>query len=84
MPPSAWIAARRIERARVLLKTTDQPLQQIADACGYADLSHFSHRFRAALGAAATAAFSASPRGGYPRLGNDVSISVIRLTISSP
>jgi AraC family transcriptional regulator len=51
MPPSAWIAARRIERARVLLKTTDQPLQQIADACGYADLSHFSHRFRAALGA---------------------------------
>jgi AraC family transcriptional regulator len=61
MPPSAWIAARRIERAR-MLKTTDQPLQQIADACGYADLSHFSHRFRAALGAApaATAAFSAS------------------------
>jgi AraC family transcriptional regulator len=51
MPPSAWIAARRIERARVLLKTTGQPLQQIADACGYADLSHFSHRFRAALGA---------------------------------
>lgn len=52
MPPSAWIAARRIERARVLLKSTDQPLQQIADACGYADLSHFSHRFRAALGTA--------------------------------
>lgn len=52
MSPSAWIAARRIERARVLLKSTGQPLQQIADACGYADLSHFSHRFRAALGAA--------------------------------
>lgn len=51
MPPSAWIAARRIERARALLKTTGQSLQQIADACGYADLSHFSHRFRAALGA---------------------------------
>lgn len=52
MSPSAWIATRRIEHARVLLKTTDQPLQHIADACGYADLSHFSHRFRAALGAA--------------------------------
>jgi AraC family transcriptional regulator len=51
MPPSAWIAARRIERARTLLKTSDQPLQQIADACGYADLSHFSHRFRDAVGA---------------------------------
>ncbi|NYE63193.1 AraC family transcriptional regulator [Duganella sp. 1224] len=51
MPPSAWIAARRIDRARALLKTSDQPLQHIADACGYADLSHFSHRFRAAVGA---------------------------------
>jgi AraC family transcriptional regulator len=51
MPPSAWIAARRVERARQLLKTTGQPLQQIADACGYADLSHFSHRFRDAVGA---------------------------------
>lgn len=52
MTPSAWIAARRIEHARRLLQQTSQPLQQIADACGYADLSHFSHRFRAAVGAA--------------------------------
>jgi AraC family transcriptional regulator len=52
MPPSAWIAARRIERARGLLKSTDLPLQQVADACGYADLSHFSHRFRDSTGAA--------------------------------
>jgi AraC family transcriptional regulator len=51
MPPSAWIAARRVEHARVLLKTTGQSLQQIADACGYADLSHFSHRFRDSVGA---------------------------------
>nr|WP_315251028.1 AraC family transcriptional regulator [uncultured Duganella sp.] len=52
MTPSAWIAARRIDRARRLLKTGAQPLQQVADACGYADLSHFSHRFRDAVGAA--------------------------------
>jgi AraC family transcriptional regulator len=51
MPPSAWVAQRRVERARLLLKTTGQPLQQIADACGYADLSHFSHRFRDSVGA---------------------------------
>ena len=51
MPPSAWVAERRIEHARRLLKTTAQPLQQIADACGYADLSHFSHRFRDSVGA---------------------------------
>lgn len=52
MPPHAWIAARRLDRARELLKTTGMPLQQVADACGYADLSHFSHRFRAGIGAA--------------------------------
>lgn len=51
MPPSAWIGARRIARARTLLRTTALPLQQVSDACGYADLSHFSHRFKAALGA---------------------------------
>ncbi|HWW68702.1 MAG TPA: AraC family transcriptional regulator [Duganella sp.] len=51
MPPSAWVAERRIEHARRLLKTTSQPLQRIADACGYADLSHFSHRFRDSVGA---------------------------------
>jgi AraC family transcriptional regulator len=50
MPPSAWIARRRIDRACTLLKTGTLPLQQIADLCGYADLSHFGHRFRAALG----------------------------------
>ncbi|RSZ59444.1 helix-turn-helix transcriptional regulator [Massilia atriviolacea] len=51
MPPSGWVAQRRIERARVLLKAGKLPLQQIAAACGYADLSHFSHRFSKALGA---------------------------------
>lgn len=51
MPPSAWVAQRRLERARDMLKSGGLPLQQVADACGYADLSHFSHRFRAATGA---------------------------------
>ena len=52
MPPSAWIARRRVELACTLLKTTALPLQQIADLCGYADLSHLGHRFRAAMGSA--------------------------------
>lgn len=51
MPPSGWVAQRRIERARTLLKAGKLPLQQIAAACGYADLSHFSHRFSKAVGA---------------------------------
>ncbi|WP_420473866.1 helix-turn-helix domain-containing protein [Noviherbaspirillum sp. ST9] len=50
MPPHAWIAERRLDRARQLLKATGLPLQLVADACGYADLSHFSHRFRASVG----------------------------------
>jgi AraC family transcriptional regulator len=50
MPPSAWIARRRVDLACTLLKTTALPLQQIADLCGYADLSHLAHRFRAAIG----------------------------------
>jgi len=52
MAPYAWIAARRIDRARQLLANSAQPLQWIAAACGYADASHFSHRFRGAVGAA--------------------------------
>lgn len=55
MPPHAWIAARRIDRARQLLYHSAQPLQRIADDCGYADLSHFSHRFRAAAGCSPSA-----------------------------
>jgi AraC family transcriptional regulator len=50
MPPHAWIAERRVDRARQLLKAGSLPVQQVADACGYADLSHFSHRFRLATG----------------------------------
>lgn len=71
MPPSAWIAARRMDRARALLKTTTLPLQQVADACGYADLSHFSHRVRAAVGVPPgryrqLASASMSPSGSPP------------------
>ncbi|WP_181969696.1 helix-turn-helix domain-containing protein [Paraburkholderia sp. DHOC27] len=52
LPPHAWIAQQRIERARLLLRVTTLPLAQIAARCGYANASHFSHRFREALGVA--------------------------------
>lgn len=51
LPPSAWVAQRRLDKARALLKTT-MPLAHVAAICGYADLSHFGHRFRAAVGVA--------------------------------
>ncbi|WP_322015599.1 AraC family transcriptional regulator [Paraburkholderia sp. J12] len=53
--PHAWIAAQRLERARALLRTGDLPLAKVAAECGYANASHFSHRFRDALGVAPNA-----------------------------
>jgi AraC family transcriptional regulator len=50
MPPHAWVAARRIERARQLLRGTALSMQRVADECGYGDLAHFSRRFRQAVG----------------------------------
>ncbi|WP_425470883.1 helix-turn-helix domain-containing protein [Trinickia fusca] len=51
LPPHAWIAAQRAERARALLRTTALSVEDIAARCGYANASHFGHRFRAAVGA---------------------------------
>jgi AraC family transcriptional regulator len=36
----------------MLLRTTTLPLAQVAARCGYANASHFSHRFREAVGVA--------------------------------
>jgi AraC family transcriptional regulator len=55
LPPHAWIAQQRLDRARSLLRATDLPLEQVATRCGYADSSHLSHRFRAAVGATPSA-----------------------------
>jgi len=50
LPPAAWIAQQRLEHARTLLRTTALPLARIAEQCGYANASHFSHRFRESAG----------------------------------
>lgn len=55
LPPAAWIAQQRLGRARLLLRTTSLPLAQVAEQCGYANASHFSHRFRESVGVAPTA-----------------------------
>lgn len=46
-----WVAARRLDRARALLRETALPLADIAAACGYAGASHLSRHVRAATGA---------------------------------
>ncbi len=51
VPPHRYLLARRLMRAQQLLKETALPLGDVALACGFASASHFSNRFRAALGA---------------------------------
>ncbi|APC15845.1 AraC family transcriptional regulator [Pseudomonas frederiksbergensis] len=49
LPPHQYLLARRLTHARHLLRSTSQPLGEIALACGFASASHFTHRFRQAM-----------------------------------
>lgn len=51
LPPHQYLLARRLQRACQLLRLGDLALVQIALLCGFASASHFSNRFRQALGA---------------------------------
>lgn len=41
-----WIIERRMAQARLLLTTTSQTVNQVAEAVGYADVSYFVRQFR--------------------------------------
>lgn len=51
LPPHQYVLARRLYRACQLLRLSGAPLGDVALACGFASASHFSNRFRQALGA---------------------------------
>jgi len=51
LPPHQYLLARRMNRARHLLRTTRLAFGDIALDCGFASASHFSNRFRHAIGA---------------------------------
>ncbi|MBY6414366.1 AraC family transcriptional regulator [Rhodococcus sp. BP-252] len=48
--PSAWLASHRLERARRLLTESDITVQEVSEASGFRDVSHFSRTFRKQFG----------------------------------
>lgn len=50
LPPHQYLLARRLHQACRLLRLGELPLGQVALLCGFASASHFSNRFRQALG----------------------------------
>lgn len=48
MPPHRYLDARRIERAKGLLRLEGSALSEVALSCGYASQSHFTRAFKAA------------------------------------
>jgi AraC family transcriptional regulator len=51
LPPMAYVVTRRVERAKVMMTSTREPLTQIAMACGFADQAHLNRSFRRMVGA---------------------------------
>jgi AraC family transcriptional regulator len=48
--PMAYVAARRVERAMLMMTSTRERLTDIAVACGFADQSHLTRSFRRVVG----------------------------------
>jgi AraC-like DNA-binding protein len=46
LSPHQYLLRLRIEHAQSLLRTTDLPLWQVAESCGFADAHHFSKTFK--------------------------------------
>ena len=46
----AFVAVRRVERAKLMMASTGQRLTDIALACGFADQSHLNRYFRRIVG----------------------------------
>jgi AraC family transcriptional regulator len=50
VPPHRWLLHCRVEKAKRLLRNKTMSLADIAMACGFADQSHFTRVFTAAVG----------------------------------
>jgi AraC family transcriptional regulator len=50
LSPMAYVAVRRVERAKVMMTSSAEQLTEIALACGFADQSHLNRSFRRRVG----------------------------------
>jgi AraC-like DNA-binding protein len=50
VPPHRWLVLHRIEIAREMMERTTERLSTIAASCGFADQSHLTRAFHAAMG----------------------------------
>ena len=50
VPPHRFVMERRVERAKLLLRTTDTPVTSVATALGFSSPSHFTVCFRRMTG----------------------------------
>lgn len=48
--PRAYVSARRVERAKLMMRSTSERLSDIALVCGFADQSHLNRHFRRIVG----------------------------------
>lgn len=55
LPPMAYLARHRVEKAAELLLDTDEPVTQIGQSVGWPDQNYFARRFKAHFGVTATA-----------------------------
>jgi AraC family transcriptional regulator len=53
--PFAYLRRRRIERAQEMMRVSDEPLAEIALACGLADQAHLTKLFRRLVGSSLAA-----------------------------
>jgi len=66
VPPHAWLAACRIEKAKRLLAESGTRIADVAAECGFADQSHLTRSFAARLGIT-PAAWRRQARAGEAR-----------------
>jgi transcriptional regulator GlxA family with amidase domain len=45
-----YVIVRRVERAKAMISSTQEPLAEVALACGFADQAHLNRRFGAVVG----------------------------------